>query len=470
MTLSHLDPRNSFFGKIFLWFWFVALTSLGVGVFVARIAAPSADIQPITVAQNALLSQTAQRIERRSRSVNDVRQALRFISGRRGRLAFAIEVESQQFIFGFPPPLRPSRDVFLAQLTGQTASIITLGNSQFMGPALFSVAGTEYALFVGDTQAKAGSRLPLIVTVVLVALICSGLLCYFLARRFAAPVSAIQRATEALAQGQFETRITTLSHRTDELGRLSRETNKMAEQLQQLFAEHHRFLADVSHELRSPLTRLQLAIGIAEDTLQNGHAEQVGAVQQTLLPRIHKEAEAIEAMIAQLMYVSRQQVQMHAAQLKPLCVTTLLDECIDNAQFEAESLNKQIKRFYPADHQNLFVEANTELLCSAFDNVLRNAVHYARDTIQVRVEQATAPANGIRIVIEDNGQGVSAEALGQLFKPFYRTDSSRARDSGGVGLGLSIAQRAIHHHGGTIEAQHAQPCGLAIIIALPSSA
>ena len=482
MKGSRFDPRNSFFGRIFFWFWIVTISSIGTGVLVAFLLAPASEYSEPTPQQLVLLERLAERLERMP--IVNQRQlvrAMRQLSGPRDYQMFVIDAASREFTYNFPPPARPTRRIYEELLTESEPVIVTRANTRFAGPVKIQLMGREHALFAGTIRHPAASRKTLIGVVIFVALIVSGILCYILARSFSQPLQEIKAATEKLAKGDLASRVKLSRRRTDEFESLSDATNTMAEQLQKLFDEHQRFLADVSHELRSPLTRLQLAIGIAEQSQMDQSAEDVISdpvndsigdstyckVDMSIIERISKESEQMESMIAQLLWLSRMNANSGRHQFEHIPIQVWLDSditpMVEDLNFEAESIGKQLSVAFP-EKPNGTVHVASSLLLSAIENVCRNALKYAQSSIEICVE---LKLGNLVMTVADDGDGVDAGELALLFKPFYRTDTSRNRQTGGVGLGLSIAQRAIERHGGNIEARLRQPSGLSIVISLP---
>lgn len=464
MTIPWLHWRNSFFGRIFLWFWFVTLTSLAAGVLVANLLGPEEEVTVPTVEQLTLLERAAERLQRTpTMSVNRLQRALNQMGGSRERLAFVVDMQSKAFIYGFKPPARVQLDTYLQLINEVEPVVITKGATRFIGPKRIEIAGRDYSLFIGTTRLPRESRIKLFVVIGVVAMLVSGLLCYWLARSFAQPLGEIQSTTTKLARGDLTARVSLSHRRDDEFSQLSDETNKMAEQLQHLFSEHQRFLADVSHELRSPLTRLQLAIGIAEQTLEASPETQFDA---NLIQRVVKEADQMEKMIGQLLWLSRHEARLEQFSAESIEIGSLTFEMLEDLQFEAIGQGKivQIDWQNDADHQSIVIDS--EMVLQALENICRNAIKYAAHQVDITFNVADS---GLNIAISDDGTGVAATDLSKIFMPFYRTDSSRNRDSGGTGLGLSIAQRAIERHGGTITANLRQPNGLTVSIWLPMS-
>ena len=277
-------------------------------------------------------------------------------------------------------------------------------------------------------------------------------LCYLLARHLTAPLRGLEGAVERFGKGDFTARVN--SKRRDELGQLTRTFDQMAERLQSLLEKQNTLLRDISHELRSPLTRLGLAVELARS----------GSDKDQALDRIEKEADRVNELVEELLSLTRIENQQAAPVLTPTRVDEMLEDLVDICAVEASAGNSRL--VLKCDGP-ITVDADEDLLRRAVENVIRNAVRYAPANTEIQV--AAVPRNGdVHISIRDFGPGVPNEALPRIFEPFYRVDSARNRETGGAGLGLAIAQRAIAVNRGKISARNANP-GLEIEIDLQRS-
>jgi two-component system sensor histidine kinase CpxA len=236
----------------------------------------------------------------------------------------------------------------------------------------------------------------------------------------------------------------------DSIGRLARAFNQMAERIESLVSSHQRLCADLAHELRAPLTRLMLAIPAARRGASGA------------LDRVETEASRVNDLVDELLEVARAEADPAALQLEPLDLEMLLTEIADHCAIEALDRGCEI--------QLLLSQAGTlmgdvDLLRRAIENVIRNAVQHTPEGTRIDISTQSGD-DFATIAIRDWGPGVPDSALAELFRPFYRVDAGRGRTTGGVGLGLAIAQRAIAVHGGTIRANNCEP-GLRVTIRLP---
>ena len=281
----------------------------------------------------------------------------------------------------------------------------------------------------------------------------SVILSVFLTIYLILPLNTLSRSARRLAEGELDSRVDVTTKRQDEVAQLIHDYNFMADKLTHSIQAHKQLLADVSHELRTPLTRLNLANAMAQDNANE--------TTQTYLERIEKEAHCLDKMLTDVLTLSRLEYTNHPLNIAPISLTSLLNELLLNAQFEAQQHQKTLTQNAMPD-----IELNCDamLISSAIENILRNAIKYAQSNIQF-----TALEQGNRLVIhiQDDGQGVDETTLCELGNAFYRTDNARARQSGGIGLGLAIAKRALIAHRGNVQFANHQPHGLIVTITLP---
>jgi two-component system, OmpR family, sensor histidine kinase CpxA len=290
----------------------------------------------------------------------------------------------------------------------------------------------------------------------------SAFLCFLFARSLVNPIRQLQHASQQMASGNLAIRVGSASKRHDEIGRLGRDFNIMSEQVERLIGNQKRLLADISHELRSPLARLQLSIGILQQQSEQLDSERVELhFLFSSVARIEKEAAQIDSMLAQLLMLSRLDNPQSLLHKEVIDIQSLLAPIIGDAQFEARELNKLVS-FEPVTE--ISVEGDVQMLSSAIENVLRNAIKYANKQIDITV---SISEQNLIIMICDDGEGIEQNQLSRIFEPFYRESLARDRASGGVGLGLAIAQRAIIKHQGKINACNMEGRGLQVTISLP---
>ena len=290
---------------------------------------------------------------------------------------------------------------------------------------------------------------------VLGIILTAGLGCYGLARYFTSPVGKLRRATQKFADGDLRTRVASeIGNRRDEVAKLGQDFDEMAERIETLVTSEKRLTQDISHELRSPLARLNVALELAR----------VKANPEThnLLQRIETESFRLNEMISRLLTLSKLETNSDGFDKREVNLTKLFEQTIADADFEANANGKSVKILQKADAK---VFGNENLLRSAIENVLRNAVRYTKENTSVEVSLEKENKN-VLITVRDYGAGVPETEVEKLFRPFYRVQTARDRKSGGIGLGLAIAERAVHAHGGTIKAKNLEN-GLSVKITLP---
>jgi two-component system sensor histidine kinase CpxA len=334
-----------------------------------------------------------------------------------------------------------------AELEGKSESAVVEGKEFFAQPIIAN-SGASYVAVVGfprtvdEFPPPPGAQRPL--RDLGIAIIISGIVCFWLARYLSAPIVRLRNAAQELSRGNLAARAKkkNVDHRRDEIAQLVQEFDQMAEQIESLMHAQKRLISDVSHEFRSPLTRINLAVELIRNVDSPGVS--------TAIARIEQETEQL---------VDKEEIEL----------ADLLRQVVDDADFEARNRNCRVI-LYEADECRAI--GSPELLHSAVENIVRNAVRYTADQTEVEVRllcKASAANSEAVVKIRDHGPGVAESSLQQLFRPFFRLDESRERKTGGVGLGLAIAQRAVRLHGGEVSASNAPGGGLEVTIAFPAS-
>ncbi|WP_324769513.1 HAMP domain-containing sensor histidine kinase [Pokkaliibacter plantistimulans] len=297
------------------------------------------------------------------------------------------------------------------------------------------------------------NRLPLYLAIaVALAAFCCAILTGYITR----PLKALSRATRELAEGNLQSRVAEkVSSRRDELGELAKDFNTMAQRLQLLLEDQQQLLRDISHELRTPLARLQIALELAR--------HRAAGVVERELDRIEYEGNAINELIDEVLTLVRANQPADASEL--VDVAELWLERVEQAQLEAEERGIRIDTVL---RDQIEVIGQRRWLGRVMDNLIRNALKYSPDDSVISIALQRV-GKGWEFSIADQGPGVEPEALEHLFKPFYRTDQARQTGSG-YGIGLSIVERVIRFHGGSVVARNAQPSGLAVVASFPTLA
>ncbi len=277
----------------------------------------------------------------------------------------------------------------------------------------------------------------------------SGLVSYLLARSISTPVRRLQAAARTLSSGNLDARAgPEVTRRKDELGVLGREFDSMAERLGALIAARQRLLRDISHELRSPLARMEMAIGLARQ-------EPATALGQ--LDRVQRESERLDQLIGHILEYARLERDPATFTFEDLDVADLVRQVVHDAEFESQSPPGRL-RVTSAD--TVRYHGDPQVLHSAIDNVVRNALLHGgpHEPIEVSVVDEGA---AVQISVRDHGAGVREEDLPHIFEPFYRAAAKNSKhvSTEGTGIGLAITQRGAALHGGEVWAKNAEGGG-----------
>lgn len=294
-----------------------------------------------------------------------------------------------------------------------------------------------------------------------IALVLSALICFALARYFTVPISKLRAAMARVAEGDYRVRAADSPAGRDELKLLAEDFDSMTQKVQASLDSRARLIQDVSHELRSPLARMQAALGLLEQkNPELYNSDTLGGPEWQLIQR---EIHTLDELIEQILSLPQSALEMTDA----VDLHGVLKHCLDTLQELASE--KSVALELRSDVEEAIVATHGRLLISVFDNILQNALRYAPNDSSVGVSLRQIQ-NCYEIEITDSGGGVDHDHLAKLFDPFYRASSSRSRDSGGYGLGMAIAQRHIELHDGTISARNvvneAKQRGLAVRITL----
>jgi two-component system sensor histidine kinase CpxA len=293
-----------------------------------------------------------------------------------------------------------------------------------------------------------------------VALIAAGLTWYGYYRYATLPLRRLRKVTQQLAGGDLSARVGKgLVHRKDEVADLGRDVDRMAERIESLVGAHHRLIRDVSHELRSPLARLNVALELARQS--------AGPAHSAPFDRIERESDRLNELISQLLMLTKLENQGGTIQKAALDIAALIAEVARDADFEARSNDRSV---VAATCEPLMLSGNQELLRQALENLVRNAARYTAKGTAVEISLRRKEVGGrgwAHIEVRDQGPGVPESELQDIFRPFYRVTDARERQSGGAGVGLAISDRAVRLHGGSLRAFNAPGAGLIMEMELP---
>lgn len=454
---------RSLFLKIFISFWLTMALTIGVLTMMVRLSNTEslperANRGPVREGLT-LYSEAAVRIfEREGREALDefVRRSLKesgteiFLFEENGTPLVSGNVESvtavvkelQENPQDQPPRLFPL-------FTGATRAT--------WGRSIISASGKPY-IFVARFRSPGGPLPFFTAPRIAVSILIAGVVCYLLALYLTSPVKKLKAVVQQFAEGNLEVRMSPqLRNRRDELADLGREFDRMAERIAALISSQKRLLADISHELRSPLARLTVALELAR---KNTNSKGLVA-----LDRIEMESERVNKLVGQLLALTRLESGAERVPPETVALEELVQQVIDDANYEALPQQKEVKAVQLEPSR---MRGSVELLRSGIENVVRNAIRYTTEGSAVEVSLTTRLDSAL-ITVRDHGPGVPESELEHIFEPFYRIGEARERSSGGVGLGLSIAERTVKLHGGSIRAANA-PDGLLITIELPQSA
>jgi two-component system sensor histidine kinase CpxA len=455
---------RSLFLKIFLWFWatmvLVALAvvitwSMQRDLLLSHWRATMGEAMAL-YAQNA-----AEEFDHRGLAgLNDYLQRLESSSPLRGVLLDS----AGNGVTGRPSHV-PRNLIDETVRSGEPEFTITqtgaLGVQRVIGPS-----GRTYVFVVRLPRGPLGYRLTLRALLLrgVLAILISGIICYLLTLYLTRPVLQLRRAARALAAGDLSARVPSgKARRTDEIGELVHDFNRMAERLEGLVSSQRQLISDISHELRSPLARLNVALGLARQRATPAAAAP--------LDRIEREAERLNELIGKLLTLARLEAASGPPEETPIDVKELLAEVVADAEFEAQEIGCQVRWVEEAAlPDDCCVQGSGELLRSAVENVVRNAIRYTTPGTAVEIA-LRCEGKWAAIVVRDHGPGVPEAELNNLLRPFYRVAGARERQTGGAGLGLAIAERAVRLHGGSIQITNAADGpGLKVEIRLPVTA
>lgn len=297
-----------------------------------------------------------------------------------------------------------------------------------------------------------------------VAIVVFGLTTFILVLLLTRPIARLRAAARDLARGQLNTRVPSLRSKTrifggDEIQGLEHDFNHMAEQLESLVAAQKMLLRDVSHELRSPLARLSVALELAREDAHLSMSEN--------LERIEREVGRLNTLIGQLLRLSSLEAANAISNSEEFSLMQLLEELLPDIEFEASQRSCSITLDSACD---CIVRGSYELVYRAVENIARNAIRYTKEVSSVDMGLTCEVRGNDKIcvlTISDHGPGLPESELQNIFRPFYRADNARQRDTGGFGIGLAIAERAVRLHHGQVYAINRVGGGITVIITLP---
>jgi signal transduction histidine kinase len=449
---------KSLFLRIFLSFWLVVALFVAMAILVTVATRPARQVSAIETLQPKFLSEALAAYQ--AGGTDRLRDYLRSL--RETQHVHAILFRDHESLVGHMVP-----PWFTEVAEGKRRTVdTTLGRLnprfQMLRASTIGPDGHNYILVTelppGANAIFGPNGIPGLG--ILIAVLTSGLVCYFLARFLSAPVIRLRKAAQKLAAGDLSARVGgRASANGDELTQLIHDFDLMAEQIEKLVNAQSRLLKDISHELRSPLARMSVALELAR--------QRTGPDAEGVLDRIELESKRMNDLIGSLTTIARLESGEGAVRKQSLELEQLVEEVARDAAFEAQARHAQVECEILDE---LPVTGDPALLRSAIENVVRNATHYTQEgtAVKIRAERIRSGAVDEALVrVSDCGPGVPASELDKIFQPFYRIDDARGRATGGVGLGLAITEQAVRLHGGSVRASNLAEGGLAVEIRLP---
>lgn len=449
--LGYLNPFHYLAGRIFLWFWLVLLTAVFGTLALSRALVEQTEIRrlPHTIAQ-----QLQQQLQPFADSRDSAELITRLQQHRPDRW-LVVNADSNSVL---TPGLLP-RDFdqnWLTELSQLSRPRwLKHHNTSLAGPFLLQLGEESLALYQKRQRPPQPwwrlSEIPQHV-LLLFTLLISAVASLILALSISRPLRELLQRNLAFADGKLDSRVSNLIKRKDELGRLGHSFNTMAERISALLTNQQRLLRDISHELRSPLARAQLALGLTE---RQNNMEQ--------LPRLKQELDRLDVMLDELLTFSKLDAGQYQLQQQHFDLSELLADIIDVNKVEADAKQQTIQLTTPNVAE---IVADSRLLARAIENILRNAIKYGppRSDISCTLQQQQQQ---LQLTICDQGPGIATEQLEAVFEPFYRVSDSRTASTGGTGLGLAIVAQIVRQHRGTVVAETRSEGGLCIKLTLP---
>jgi len=456
-------PVHRLFLKIFSWFWVTALVIIGI-LFVGRRVMdlrPTDSSSMYTSVASMVAAEAAHAYE--SGGPGEFTRFANSLAGGHKNQVFLLDEFNKDVL-----ARAISKDALrLASQTGKD-QLVTKYIPLFERIAAYkfvSRSGRQYTFVIYEhslglnlTGALLSEGIPFLLGLLFVV----TALCFWLAYHIATPIHSIQSAARRVAQGDLSARVPhAVSLRRDELAALAMDFDSMVERIETLIRTQRNLLTSVSHELRSPLARLNVSLAVMRK-----HASEEAV---DICERMERDVTRIDALIGQLLTLSRLEAGLSLGERENVNFTLLVQEVVADGDFEAQSLGKSVSLKSSSDI--VLETADSLALRSACENIVRNAIHFTRPGTEVNVALGvdnTASVRQVFLTVRDQGPGVPKDAFQNIFSPFFRINGSGRREEGN-GLGLAIALQAIRLHHGSITASNLNPEGLEISVRLPVS-
>jgi len=456
-------PLGRLFTKVFLWFWLTVLALFAI-FLASRLGTrlvPSTEL--IASFAPRVADEAAHAYE--SGGPQEFEQFDRALVGKSGLELYLIDGYGKD-VLSRPIPSDSLSIARAARSDGRILSRFGL-RSHSSSYKFTSPSGRPYVLLVRTPlqlrkilDSTAGGGLPLLGVVLLMV----TFFCFWLTHHIVAPIQGIQSAARKVAAGDLSVRAPLeVSKRHDELAALAADFDAMVERMSAFVRSQKDLLSTVSHELRSPLTRLIMSLALLR--------KQPPIESEELLQRMERDVERVDTLMGQLLTLSRLETGLSSDGKDSVDLSQLVQEVVADGDFEARSCGKSVR--LQAEGGIVIEKADQQALRSACENILRNAIRFTTPGSQVEVILKTekmSPSSQVVLLVRDYGPGVPGELLQQIFQPFFRVKepNGNPRENNGTGLGLAIALEAIRQHRGSIIAANANPIGLEVKIMLPT--
>jgi signal transduction histidine kinase len=456
-------PLGRLFTKVFLWFWLTVLALFAI-FLVSRLGTrlvPSTEL--IASFAPRVADEAAHAYE--SGGPQEFEQFDQGLVGKSGLELYLIDGYGKD-VLSRPIPSDSLSIARAARSDGRILSRFGL-RSHSSSYKFTSPSGRPYVLLVRTPlqlgkilDSTAGGGLPLLGVVLLMV----TFFCFWLTHHIVAPIQGIQSAARKVAAGDLSVRAPLeISKRHDELAALAADFDAMVERMSAFVRSQKDLLSTVSHELRSPLTRLIMSLALLR--------KQPPIESEELLQRMERDVERVDTLMGQLLTLSRLETGLSSDGKDSVDLSQLVEEVVADGDFEARSCGKSVR--LQAEGGIVIEKADQQALRSACENILRNAIRFTTPGSEVEVILKTekmSPSSQVVLSVRDYGPGVPGELLQQIFQPFFRVKepNGNPRENNGTGLGLAIALEAIRQHRGSIIAANANPIGLEVKIMLPT--
>lgn len=481
-SIAEKSPTSHFYGsglffKFFFWFWLtVVLTGICVAVY--------GYFYHFRPESRRLFSLGREMLEENGQMAVDAYETAGIEQALSVKLpgAFWLYNDSLQLIFSPPQTISQKRrrrshpryesllksfeekepevrEVARRLFAGEKIESTEIAGEIMVGSLLTSESGKKYVIISHFPQKMPRPEhfiIGRIIDTMPFYLLITAVFCYALSRYMVSPIGELRQASRDFAGGKLDARVTgSAIRRLDEIGDLALDFNDMADKIEQMIRTQRRLFGDISHELRSPLARLQVAAELLQKKLPEA--------DQPMLARIEKEVARINSLIEEVLQFSRLETGNINEERRQIDLNAMLTRICNDANFEGKARNCQVSLKMAAD---CTINGRQQLIERAIENVLRNAIKYSPENSQVEVTLASNDKTLV-ISVADRGPGVSEADLGKLFEPFYRCAEDRNRSTGGTGLGLAIALHAVKLHNGSIRLKNRDGGGFVAEITLP---